>query len=41
MTEVAGAGFGPIRLGPGLLVYLDPLNRRSFLGEWVNAIEQR
>lgn len=35
------AGFGPIRLGPGLMVYLDPLNRRTFLTEWENAMEQR
>ena len=35
------AGFGPIRLGPALMVYLDPLNRRAFLDEWTNAIEQR
>ncbi|MCR9109110.1 extracellular solute-binding protein [Marivita sp. XM-24bin2] len=35
------AGFGPIRLGPALMVYLDPLNRRTFLAEWENALEQR
>jgi len=34
-------GFGPIRLGPALMVYLDPLNRRAFLAEWENALEQR
>ncbi|WP_439124561.1 ABC transporter substrate-binding protein [Marivita sp.] len=34
-------GFGPIRLGPALMVYLDPLNRRTFLTEWENALEQR
>ncbi len=39
--EIARAGFGPIRLGPGLMVYLDPLNRQAFLREWVNAIEQQ
>lgn len=33
--------FGPIRLGPALMVYLDPLNRRAFLTEWENAMEQR
>lgn len=33
--------FGPIRLGPALMVYLDPLNRRAFLTEWENALEQR
>lgn len=37
----AGGGFGPIRIGPALMVYLDPLNRRAFLQEWVDAIEQR
>lgn len=34
-------GYGPIRLGPALMVYLDPLNRRAFLTEWENAMEQR
>ncbi|MEQ8366068.1 MAG: ABC transporter substrate-binding protein [Roseicyclus sp.] len=33
--------FGPIRLGPALMVYLDPLNRRAFLEAWENAMEQR
>jgi iron(III) transport system substrate-binding protein len=33
--------FGPVRLGPALMVYLDPLNRRAFLEEWTNAIDQR
>lgn len=33
--------FGPIRLGPALMVYLDPLNRRAFLEAWGNAMEQR
>ncbi len=32
--------FGPIRLGPTLLVYLDPLNRRAFLESWQDAVEQ-
>jgi iron(III) transport system substrate-binding protein len=35
-----GAGFSPIRLGSGLMVYLDPLNQRTFLAEWENAMEQ-
>ena len=35
------SGFGPIRLGPALMVYLDPLNRRTFLTEWENAIDQK
>jgi iron(III) transport system substrate-binding protein len=30
----------PIRLGPGLLVYLDQLKRRSFLSAWLSAIVQ-
>lgn len=37
---VAGADIGPIRLGPALMVYLDPLNRRAFRTEWENAMEQ-
>ena len=37
---VGGADFGPIRLGPALMVYLDPLNRRAFRTEWENAMEQ-
>jgi iron(III) transport system substrate-binding protein len=40
-TADSDAGFAPIRLGPALMVYLDPLNRRAFLYEWSNAIEQR
>lgn len=40
-ADGAGAGFGPIRLGPALMVYLDPLNRRAFLEEWQNAIDQQ
>ena len=31
----------PIRMGPGLLVYLDGLKKRRFLTEWQNAILQR
>ena len=31
----------PIRMGPGLLVYLDGLKKRRFLKEWENAILQR
>lgn len=30
----------PIRIGPGLLVYLDELKKRRFLKEWENAILQ-
>ncbi|WP_316014219.1 ABC transporter substrate-binding protein [Roseobacter sp. HKCCA0434] len=38
--EASDTGFGPIRLGPALIVALDPLNRRTFLAEWENAMEQ-
>jgi len=31
----------PIRLGPGLLVYLDALKRRAFLSEWASAVTER
>ncbi len=31
----------PIRLGPGLLVYLDRLKRAAFLGAWESAVLQR
>ncbi|WP_370208905.1 ABC transporter substrate-binding protein [Pararhodobacter marinus] len=37
----AGTVFGPIRLGPSLMVYLDPLNRQAFLSEWMDAIVQQ
>lgn len=30
----------PIRLDPGLLVYVDPLKRRKFLNEWSAAVVQ-
>lgn len=40
-AEETGTGFGPIRLGPALMVYLDPLNRRAFLEEWENAMDQK
>lgn len=30
----------PIRLGPGLLVFLDRLKKENFLTNWVNSIEQ-
>jgi len=35
-----GSPFGPIRLGPALMVYLDRLNRESFLAAWDAAMEQ-
>ena len=33
--------FGPIRLGPALLVYLDRLNRDAFLRAWSDAMVQQ
>jgi iron(III) transport system substrate-binding protein len=41
LTTLAAPGasaYGPIRLGPELLVYLDQLNRRAFLAEWEDAM---
>lgn len=38
--EADGSPFGPIRLGPALMVYLDRLNRESFLAAWGAAMEQ-
>ncbi|MEJ8560670.1 substrate-binding domain-containing protein [Yoonia sp. GPGPB17] len=32
--------YGPIRLGPALLVYLDKLNRDAFLRAWSDAVVQ-
>ena len=40
-TDANLPSFGPIRLGPALMVYLDPLNRRAFLSSWESAMEQR
>jgi iron(III) transport system substrate-binding protein len=34
------SAFRPIRLGPGLLVYLDQIKRKTFLKEWISAIDQ-
>ncbi|MDA8746687.1 substrate-binding domain-containing protein [Litoreibacter sp.] len=31
----------PIRLGPGLLVFLDTMRRQTFLRSWVSSMEQR
>ncbi len=30
----------PIRLGPGLLVFLDKMRRKNFLRSWTNSIAQ-
>ncbi|GAB4360871.1 MAG: ABC transporter substrate-binding protein [Kiloniellaceae bacterium] len=31
----------PVRLGPGLLVFLDALKRRAFLSEWASAVAEK
>ncbi len=36
-----GRAYGPIRLGPALLVYLDQLNRDAFLRAWSDAVVQQ
>lgn len=36
----AGQNLRPIRLDPGLLVYVDPLKRARFLREWAAAVVQ-
>lgn len=38
--EADASPFGPIRLGPALMVYLDRLNRESFLAAWDAAMQQ-
>lgn len=37
----AGPHLRPIRIDPGLLVFVDPLNRQQFLSEWRAAVERR
>ena len=39
-AETGDPRLSRIRLGPGLLVYLDPLKRRSFIAEWESAVVQ-
>ncbi|OED37262.1 ABC transporter substrate-binding protein [Chromatiales bacterium (ex Bugula neritina AB1)] len=36
----SGTAHRPIRLGPGLLVYLDKLKRKRFMQEWVSSMIQ-
>ncbi|WP_049623768.1 ABC transporter substrate-binding protein [Frateuria defendens] len=36
----AGGAVRPLRLGPGLLVYLDRLKRRQFLEDWNDSLHQ-
>ncbi|WP_108814642.1 extracellular solute-binding protein [Loktanella sp. Alg231-35] len=38
--EPEARAYGPIRLGPALLVYLDRLNREAFLRAWSDALVQ-
>ena len=35
------ANVRPIRLGPGLLVFLDRMRRETFLRSWTSSMEQR
>jgi iron(III) transport system substrate-binding protein len=41
LPEEAETTLLPVRLGPGLLVYLDALKRRAFLSEWASAVAER
>lgn len=41
LRAVARGPLIPIRLGPGLLVYLDKLKREDFLNRWRRAIEKK
>ncbi len=40
-TDGEQNAYQPIRLGPGLLVYLDDFKRRHFLREWENSMIQK
>ncbi|MCF6327500.1 MAG: ABC transporter substrate-binding protein [Devosiaceae bacterium] len=40
VTDTSATFLRPIRLGPGLLVFLDDLKRRRFLQEWEAAVLQ-
>ena len=39
LQESAGGPLISIRLGPGLLVYLDRMKRKAFLSRWESAME--
>ena len=41
MHEVAGPSLRPIKVGPGLLVYLDQFKRSKILANWENALTGR
>ena len=40
-TPEAEKALRPIRLGPGLLVFLDRLKRQAFIRNWENSIQQK
>jgi iron(III) transport system substrate-binding protein len=39
-TQPAGSVLRPIRLGPGLLVFLDRLRRENFITSWTSSLQQ-
>ncbi|WP_299347309.1 ABC transporter substrate-binding protein [uncultured Maritalea sp.] len=39
-AQLSGTVLRPIRLGPGLLVFLDQLRRETFLRSWTSSIKQ-
>jgi len=42
-TKLAKDGYAqlrPIKLGPGLLVFLDRMRRETFLRSWTSSMEQ-
>ena len=39
LEQPGASAYGPIRLGPTLLVFLDQLNRQAFVREWTDAME--
>lgn len=41
LQETADGPMIPIHLGPGLLVYLDRMKRRNFMGRWQRAMDGR
>lgn len=41
MRKVAGSSLRPIKVGPGLLVYLDQFKRSKMLANWENALTGR
>lgn len=41
LPESDDGALTPVRLGPGLLVFLDSMKRRAFLSEWESAVSER